>query len=120
MIQYVVYVVNPALVTSRWRHTAHLDEILILDRALTALLEGLKMTGNRLQCRFSDGTLIIKVHSLVAHLFKIRHSLTMPLTLAISLLVGLISSTTAETILGVTVFTRNGDRKPAYHVYGVD
>ncbi|BCS21547.1 uncharacterized protein APUU_21979S [Aspergillus puulaauensis] len=39
----------------------------------------------------------------------------MPLTLAISLLVGLISSTTAETILGVTVFTRNGDRTPKHY-----
>lgn len=34
------------------------------------------------------------------------------------LLVGLISATAAETILGVTVLTRNGDRKPAHLEYG--
>lgn len=34
------------------------------------------------------------------------------------LIVWLISTTAAETILGVTVFTRNGDRKPAHLEYG--
>lgn len=55
--------------------------------------------------------LFIKARSLLADLLKARHSLKMPLTLVIPLLVGLISSASAETILGVTVFTRNGDSK---------